>query len=101
MAVAQTGANVGSAGTTIARTVPVEVTPQQVARLAQAQATGRLALSLVGANDESIADAVDVDSQELLGIQAEEAVVIEQQRTCSVKTRRGAEVADMPIPCTD
>ena len=101
VAVDQTADNDGSAGTTIARTVTVEVTPQQVARLAQAQATGRLALSLVGANDDSTADAVDVDSQELLGIQPEEAVIIEQQRTCSVKTRRGAEVVDMPIPCTD
>ena len=101
VAVDQTADNDGSAGTTIARTVTVEVTPQQVARLAQAQATGRLALSLVGANDDSTVDAVDVDSQELLGIQPEEAVIIEQQRTCSVKTRRGAEVVDMPIPCTD
>ena len=101
VAVDQTADNDGSAGTTIARTVTVEVTPQQVARLAQAQATGRLALSLVGANDDSTADAVDVDSQDLLGIQPEEAVIIEQQRTCSVKTRRGAEVVDMPIPCTD
>ena len=101
VAVDQTADNDGSAGTTIARTVTVEVTPQQVARLAQAQATGRLALSLVGANDNSTADAVDVDSQELLGIQPQEDVIIEQERRCSVKTRRGAEVVDIPVPCTD
>jgi pilus assembly protein CpaB len=101
VAVDQTADSDGSAGTTIARTVTVEVTPQQVARLALAQATGRLALSLVGAHDNSTADVMDVDSRELLGIQPEEDVIIEQERTCSVKTRRGAEVVDMPIPCTD
>jgi pilus assembly protein CpaB len=100
VAVDQTASSDG-AGAIIARTVTVEATPQQVARLAQAQATGRLALSLVGTYDESIADAIDVDSKELLGIEPEQAVIVEEQRTCSVKTRRGAEVVDMPIPCTD
>lgn len=87
---------------TIARTVTVEATPQQVARLAQAQATGRLALSLVGTGDETVVDAVEVDSAALLGIQAPVApAVVEQARQCSVKTRRGAEVVDIPIPCTN
>ena len=36
----------------IARTVTVEVTPKQVAALAQAQSTGKLSLSLVGSADE-------------------------------------------------
>lgn len=86
----------------IARTVTVAVTPQQVARLAQAQATGRLSLSLVGTGDELAAEAIDVDSKELLGIQAEVAPeAIPEERVCSVKTRKGADVIEMPIPCTN
>ncbi|MGB3278058.1 MAG: Flp pilus assembly protein CpaB [Pseudorhodobacter sp.] len=86
---------------TIARTVTVEATPQQVARLAQAQATGRLALSLVGTGDDTVVDAVEVDSAALLGIQTAAPVRVEQARECSIKTRRGAEVVDIPIPCTN
>ena len=61
----------------IARTVTVSATPQQVASLAQAQSTGRLALSLVGADDQSVATAIEVDQQRLLGI--EEATVVEEK----------------------
>ncbi len=90
-----------ASGATVARTVTVEATPQQVARLAQAQATGRLALSLVGTNDDTIVESVEVDSAALLGIQAAAPVVIEQVRECTIKTRRGAEVVDIAIPCTN
>ncbi|WP_323008114.1 Flp pilus assembly protein CpaB [Pseudorhodobacter sp.] len=86
---------------TIARTVTVEATPQQVARLAQAQATGRLALSLVGTGDDTVVDAVEVDSAALLGIQVAKPARVEQARECTIKTRRGAEVVEMPIPCTN
>lgn len=91
-----------TANAIIARTVTVEATPQQVARLAQAQATGNLALSLVGAGDETIVSAVEVDSAGLLGLR-EEAVqrVAEPPRTCSIKTRKGSEVVEIPIPCTN
>jgi len=90
-----------ASGATVARTVTVEATPQQVARLAQAQATGRLALSLVGTGDDTIVESVEVDSAALLGIQAAAPVVIEQVRECTIKTRRGAEVVDISIPCTN
>lgn len=86
---------------TVARTVTVEATPQQVARLAQAQATGRLALSLVGAGDETVVEGVEVDSAALLGIQAAAPVVVEQARECTIKTRRGADVVEIAIPCTN
>ncbi|SEM97578.1 pilus assembly protein CpaB [Pseudorhodobacter antarcticus] len=86
---------------TIARTVTVEATPQQVARLAQATATGKLALSLVGTNDDTIVESVEVDSATLLGIQAAAPVAVEEVRQCSIKTRRGADVVDIPIPCTN
>jgi pilus assembly protein CpaB len=86
---------------TIARTVTVEATPQQVARLAQAQATGRLALSLVGTGDDTIVEGVEVDSATLLGIQAVAPAKVEQVRECTIKTRRGADVVEIPIPCTN
>ncbi|WP_050528347.1 Flp pilus assembly protein CpaB [Pseudorhodobacter aquimaris] len=85
----------------IARTVTVEATPQQVARLAQAQATGSLSLSLVGAGDETIVESVEVDSADLLGLHTAEPVKVEREKECTIKTRRGAEVVEMPIPCTN
>ena len=51
-------ANADRSEASVARTVTVEASPQQVAALAQAQSTGRLALALVGAEDESIAQVV-------------------------------------------
>ncbi|MEQ8292622.1 MAG: Flp pilus assembly protein CpaB [Roseovarius sp.] len=86
----------------IARTVTVSARPQQVASLAQAQSTGRLSLSLVGAEDDSIAEAIEVDQRSLLGI--EEQVVESapiQQEICTIRTRRGGEVIETPIPCTN
>jgi len=85
----------------VARTVTVEATPQQVAALTQAQSTGRLTLSLVGADDTGIAQAVEVDQQRLLGIEAVEVVEEEPEEVCTVRTRRGAEVVEIPIPCTN
>lgn len=101
VAVDQTSTDEGGASTIIARTVTVEATPEQVARLAQAQATGRLALSLVGAGDVEKAAQVEVDSNKLLGITAEEVVQAEAPKVCTIKTRKGAEVLEMPIPCTN
>lgn len=89
---------------TIARTVTVEASPQQVAALAQAQSTGRLSLSLVGATDETVSAAVEIDQNLLLGIveeEAEEIVEAEPQEICTIRTRRGAEVVEIPIPCTN
>lgn len=101
VAVDQVSNNERSSGTMVARTVTVEVSPQQVARLAQAQATGRLALSLVGQDDMVSAGMVEVDSRGLLGIEIEKQVAAEVERVCSIKTRRGAEVVEIPIACTN
>ncbi len=86
---------------TIARTVTVEATPQQVAALAQAQTTGKLSLSLVGAEDDTVSGAVQIDQNTLLGIQ--EQVIEEQEaaRVCTIKTRRGAEIIEVPVDCPD
>ena len=85
----------------VARTVTVEATPQEVASLAQAQSTGRLSLSLVGAEDDSIADVVQVDQDELLGIVEAAPEVVEEEEVCTTKIRRGAEVIEQEIPCTN
>lgn len=91
-------------GALIARTVTVSVLPAQVAALAQAQSTGRLSLSLVGAEDDTIAGAIEVDQRSLLGIEAQEVQAkIEKEKGCSIRTRRGSdsEIVELPIPCTN
>lgn len=95
-------ANTELSQTVVARTVTVAATPQQVAALAQAQSTGRLSLSLVGAMDDSVSEAIEVDQQRLLGLTAEAAPVIEpEEEACTIRTRRGAEVIVTQIPCTN
>jgi pilus assembly protein CpaB len=91
-----------TAATTIARTVTVSASPQQVASLAQAQSTGRLSLSLMGRNDDTVAEVIEVDQRTLLGI--EQRSEVEKRpalEVCTIRTRRGGEVVDMPIPCTN
>jgi pilus assembly protein CpaB len=90
-------------GAQIARTVTVAVTPEQVAAFAQAQSSGRLALSLVGAGDDvAIADDIEVNQRDLLGIvDTVEAPAPETEKVCTIRTRRGAEVVNLPIPCTN
>ncbi|MBU2934884.1 MULTISPECIES: Flp pilus assembly protein CpaB [Pacificibacter] len=86
---------------TIARTVTVEITPQQVAALAQAQSSGRLSLSLVGRDDDTVIGGVEIDQKTLLGIEAAAQIVAApEERICTVRTRKGAEIIEMPIPCS-
>ena len=90
----------------VAQTVTVEVSPQQVANLAQAQSTGGLSLSLVGHGDDTVAAAIEVDQKSLLGLEdapVAAPVVVPAAppppRVCSVRTRRGAEVIVTPVDC--
>ena len=95
-------ANGGNGTATVARTVTVAASPEQVARLAQAAATGKLALSLVGTTDDSVNGKIEVDSNQLLGILPQQvAKVDEPVKVCTIKTRKGADVTDTPIPCTN
>ena len=101
IAIDQTASNDIEA-TTIAQTVTVSASPEQVARLAQAQTTGRLSLSLVGAEDDTVASAVEVDQRSLLGLgEIEAAPQKAEEKICTIRTRRGAEVVEIPIPCTN
>lgn len=90
-----------SEANTVARTVTVSGTPEQVARLAQAQATGRLSMSLVANGAEAIEGLVEVDGKSLLGIVDEVVVEAAVEEVCSIKTRKGGEVVEIPIPCTN
>ncbi len=88
-------------GPIVAKTVTVEATPLQVASLAQAQAAGRLSLSLVGADDQIVSQDVEVDMQQVLGI---ETVVRKQaERKCFVMRRVGEETIATSIEteCTN
>lgn len=80
----------------VARTVTVEVEPIIVASLAQAQVTGKLSLSLRGAEDETSAGPIDVDLGDLLGTVE---TVVQQERVCTIKVRRGGEVVEIPAEC--
>ncbi|MEO9650620.1 MAG: Flp pilus assembly protein CpaB [Roseobacter sp.] len=89
-------------GARIARTVTVEATPKQVAALAQAQSTGKLSLSLVGAGDDEEVDEIRVNQVSLLGLaQVTPVAKAPEKRVCQIRTRRGAEVMMIPIPCSN
>lgn len=87
---------------TIARTVTVEATPTQVAGLATAQSSGRLSLALVGRNDDTIVAGVEVDQATLLGIEEEvQAIEAPKARVCTIRTRKGGDIIETPIPCAE
>jgi pilus assembly protein CpaB len=87
--------------TMIARTVTVEVSPTQVAALTLANSTGQLNLSLVGnTNTDAVAD-IEINSDQLLGIKEDVIVPVEEARVCTIRTRKGAEVIETPIACSN
>ena len=88
-------------GPVVARTVTVEINPRQVASLAQAQTTGRLSLSLVGADDQVVSESVEIDQRDLLGIADEQVVEAPKEKICTVRRRSGEEIVVVPIPCTN
>ena len=101
IAVDQTTSEDGN-GTTIARTVTVSARPEQVASLAQAQTTGRLSLALVGVADDTVSAPIEVDQRALLGLEDEvETVEVDKPEVCTIRTRRGSEVVEIQIPCTN
>ena len=84
------------------RTMTVAATPEQVGILAQAQATGQLVMSLVGNGDNELSGRIEVDTKGMLGIEAAQPVAeAAAPKTCSIKTRKGSEVVEIPIPCTN
>lgn len=90
-----------TAPTQIARTVTAEVSPEQVAALTLAQNTGRLTLSLVGMHDSEQLGAIEIDRDQLLGIEKKEVKQAEKEKVCTIKTRKGSDVIETQIPCTN
>jgi pilus assembly protein CpaB len=91
---------------TVAQTVTVAATPEQVARLAQAQATGKLTLSLAADATEVVEGTVETNTTDLLGIVVEEVVpevVVEEKKKCFAKQRSGGQLVetDVEIPCKE
>ena len=91
---------------TVAQTVTVAATPEQVARLAQAQATGKLTLSLAADASEVVEGTVETDTKTLLGIEevvVAPEVVVEEKKKCFAKQRSGGQVieTDIEIPCQE
>ncbi|MFN6924522.1 MAG: Flp pilus assembly protein CpaB [Tabrizicola sp.] len=93
--------NQGQVTTGDARTVTVAATPDQVARLAQAQSSGRLSMSLVGDPSETVTELVEVDSKKLLGIEEKKVEEVEAEKVCTIKSNKGGEVVETVIPCRD
>lgn len=91
---------------TVAQTVTVAATPEQVARLAQAQATGELTLSLAADSTEVVDGTVETNTRDMLGIVEEVAapeVVVEEKKVCYAKQRSGGVLVDtdVVIPCKE
>lgn len=82
----------------VARTVTVEVAPISVAALAQAQATGKLSLSLRGAEDETSAGPIEVDLNDIIG---KVESIAQEERVCTIKVRKGSEVVEIPSECPE
>jgi pilus assembly protein CpaB len=84
----------------VARTVTLAASREQVALLTQAAATGRMNLALVGSDAGASADTIEVNSNQLLGITPEQAAAAPvAEKVCTIKTRKGADVVETPIPC--
>lgn len=87
-----------------ANSVTVAATPEQVARLAQAQSSGKLTMSLVGATAAAVTDKIEIDTNELLGIEEAAPVVVEVvpvAEVCTRKERKGTDVVETVVPCTN
>jgi pilus assembly protein CpaB len=93
-----------NSGGSDAKTVTIAGSPEKVARLAQAQATGRLSMSLVGDSTEVVTEKIEVDTNSMLGIVEEEVVVapvVVQKEVCFAKQRKAGELVDtnVEVPC--
>lgn len=87
--------------TKIARTVTAEVSPEDVAALTLAQSTGRLTLSLLGMGDTTNVGAIEIDRNTLFGIEETTEAVLEQKKVCTIRNRKGGEMIEVEIPCTN
>ena len=92
-------ADLDRTGPAVARTITVEGTPDEVARLNLAQLSGRLTLALVGHGDTTVAAPVEIDQDELLGIERRVVEIEEAPEVCTIATNKGGERIVTEIPC--
>jgi len=92
-------ADLDRTGPSVARTITIEGTPEEVARLNLAQLSGRLTLALVGHGDTTVAAPVEVDHDMLLGIERTVVKAEKAPEVCTVTTNKGGERVVTPIPC--
>jgi pilus assembly protein CpaB len=101
IAIDQSANSSSSSEATVAKTVTVAVSPRTVASLAQAQSTGKLLLSLRGVNDNTTSNAIEVTQNDLLGRQNIQVAAPKVEKICTIKTRKGSDVVEVPIPCSN
>lgn len=83
----------------VARTITIEATPQEVAALTQAQASGRLTLALVGVEDDTAVEGeVEVSTNDVIGYEEQ---TVQRARVCTVRQRNGGQVTTVQVPCPD
>lgn len=85
----------------IARTITFAAQPQDIAALTQAQASGRLTLALVGIDDETVIETVEVSRDALLGEREVVAVAPQAPRICTVRQRNAGQLSVIEVPCTN
>lgn len=78
-----------------AQTVTIEAPPFVIAKLAHARSTGRISMALVGIQDDTAAEQVEVALEDVVDARQNET------KSCSIRTRRGAEVVLVEIPCNE
>ena len=93
-----------AAGEIQSRTMTVAATPEQVGRLAQAQATGRLVMSLVGTDSAAANDPTEikVTTTDINGDKiAAPAAAAAAPQACFITVRQGGVPTQVPIACTN
>jgi len=85
---------------TVARTITVMGNSRDVAALTLAQNSGSLTLALVGVDDDTEMETIEVSTSALLG-EVEEVEEEEGPEVCTVRNRRGAEVIVTTVPCVN
>jgi len=85
----------------IARTITFAAQPQDIAALTQAQASGRLTLALVGIDDVTETETVEVSRDSLLGERAAVVAAPAAPRICSVRQRNAGQLFVVEVPCTN
>lgn len=82
------------------QSVVVQVTPEEVALLTQAENSGILTLSLVGSGDQSTASSITVDTAAITG---EQEVVVQEEEpepeVCFRTERRGTQIVQIETAC--